>query len=147
MGVIALKVSFFSIAFLAMPEYTTGQEMKPIRIENAEWKNVVHERFDAGKRGRALEIIRGRFMKARIAAGVARPEIMLELATGEYDLMIVWHMMEGVEAMNWELTADNIAWRSALNKQEGRAEKAGALLEKYQGLIAKAKSEIGMVRQ
>ena len=65
-----LTLAFFAIAFFAMPSYTTAQEeMKPKRVENAEWKNVVHVKFETGKRGRALEIIKKHFMKAAATAG------------------------------------------------------------------------------
>jgi len=118
--------------------------MQPKRIENAEWKNVV---FHPGKMGKALEIINNHYEKAAAKAGTPTPQMVVEMASGEWDMMIVWHMPEGVQSMTWEVSPNNIAWRKALNEQEGGKENADKLMEEYQSLIARAVNQIGMVKQ
>lgn len=132
---------------LILPSDLSAQEMEPKRMENTDWKNIVYVDFHPGKRGRALEIIDNHYMKAAEKAGTSTPQMRVEFATGEWDMMIVWHMKEGVESMTWELSPDNIAWRKALNEQEGGKEKADELMAEYQSLIAHSKNEIGMVKK
>ena len=134
------------IAAFVFPATSRAQEAKPKRYENVEWKSIVYVEFVTGKRGRALEIIRDHFEKAAKTAGTSSP-VRYEMRTGQWDLLIVWTMKEGIESMNWEVSADGIAWRKALNDQEGGAEKAKALLDEYNSLIANIHSEIAMMRK
>lgn len=147
-----MRMTFFFFSFcllvsLLLPNDLTAQDAAPKRLENAEWKNIVHVKFHPGKRGRAIEIIKDHFFKAAEKAGTSSPEMMIEYSTGEWDLMLVWHMKGGIEDMTWQLSPDNIAWRKALNELEGGAEQGTALYQEYLSLIAHGKSEIGTVRK
>lgn len=138
--------SLLLFAFLIAPTDIIAQEATPKRMEGVAWKNIVHVKFHAGKRGKAIGMIKDYFMKAADEAGTNKPEMMIEYATGEWDLALVWHMKGGVEDMTWETSPDNIAWRKALSDMVGGPEKADELYQEYLGLISAGKSEIGMVK-
>lgn len=122
----------------------TAQEAK--RMDNAQWKSVVMVDFHAGKEGRAQEIIDMYYRKAAEKAGTPTPELVIDLETGEWDMMIIWHMQGGIDDMNWEVHPNGVKWRQALNEVCGGEDKAAEILNEYSGLIARSTSAIGHSR-
>jgi hypothetical protein len=122
------------------------QENKPMRYENVAWKTITYVKFVAGKRNKALGIIRDHFMKAGQTAGTPGPT-MYEMRSGKWDLVLVWDMKEGVESLTWERSPDGVAWFKALSEQEGGADKAQALYDEYNSLVAEGHSELAMLRK
>jgi hypothetical protein len=115
---------------------------EPQRYENVDWNNVVMVDFKPGKRGRALEIIREHYVPASEEAGTPMP-VMIEMMSGEYDLMFVWMMDDGPSEMTWERSPESIAWRSALVDMMGSEEETEKLQDEYSSLINRSISYIG----
>jgi hypothetical protein len=135
------------IGMFVLPTTTQAQEEpQPKRFENVEWKRIMYVKYVPGKMGRALEIIDDHFVKAGQAAGTASP-VRYEMRTGEWDLVLVWNMKEGVETMIWEVSPDNIAWRKKLNEQLGGADKAQAVWDEYMSLVAHSHADIAIHRK
>ncbi len=57
------------------------------------------------------------------------------MTTGDYDLLVIWHMKGGINDMTWDTSPDNIAWRSALDELSGGKEKAQKIIEQYRSYI------------
>ncbi len=123
----------------------SAQDGKAKKYDNPTWKRIVMVDYHSGKLDRALEIIDNHFKKAAAKAGTNSP-MRLVMETGEYDLLLIWDMKEGIEGMNWDVSPDNIKWWSALSKQEGGNDKAEALMAEYQSLIRSGQTNVAMLR-
>ncbi|MFY0654899.1 MAG: hypothetical protein JXQ96_22910 [Cyclobacteriaceae bacterium] len=119
---------------------------QPSKYENPEWKSVVYVDFKSGKYGRAKEIVDKYYLPASKKSGTPGPEMVLEMRTGEWDLMIIWGFEGGISDMDWKNSPNNIAWTKALNELAGGADKAKAIREEYSGLISRSSSQIGKIR-
>ena len=110
------------------------------------WKNVVKIDYKPGKRGDALKIIKDYYMPATKKAGTEGPELVFELQTGDYDLLVVWHMSGGITDMTWEDHPDDAKWIAALNEVAGSEEKAKEIMAKYLSYVEHAENDIALVR-
>ncbi|NMP17606.1 hypothetical protein [Thalassotalea sp. Y01] len=110
------------------------------------WKNVVKIDFKPGKRGAALKIIKEYYRPATEKAGTNAPEMILELQTGDYDLLVVWHMKGGINDMTWETNPEQKQWRAALNEIAGSEEKAKEILDEYISYVHHAESQVAITR-
>ncbi len=120
-----------------------AQEMEAKKFDDPQWYNIVHVDYQPGKFDKARAIIRDYFKPASVKAGTPTPVMVLALNSGPYDLMTVWHMKDGIESMNWEISPDNIKWRMALNEIAGSAEKATEIQQEYQSYIVSSSNSIG----
>lgn len=109
------------------------------KMENKVWHSVVMVDFKPGTVGEAMGIIQNHFQKAGMKAGVPGPSTMLEMRSGEWDLMLVWDM-EDISDMNWEVSPENEKWWKAMAEQEGGADKAMEVWKKYMSMIDRSTS-------
>jgi len=114
------------------------ETLKAKKMENQSWHQVVLVKYKPGTMDQVQEIIDKHFMKAGMDAKVPGPD-MMRFRTGEWDIMFVWNM-DSIEDMNWEVHPDDEKWWAALVKQEGSAEKAQELMQKYMGFIENSTS-------
>ena len=110
------------------------------------WKSIVKINYHVGKRDKALAIIRDYYRKAASKAKTPMPEMVFELQTGDYDLLLIWHMEGGVNDLTWEKGPHGKKWRAALNEVAGSEEKAQEILDEYLSYIDSAESDIAIVR-
>ncbi len=115
---------------------------QPKKIDNPRWKQVVSVKFHEGKMDRAMTIIKDYFEAAAKKANTSTPEMALRMATGKWDLVIIWNMKGGVDDLNWETSAEDVAWMKALGELAGGPDKGKAILEEYLSLIKESNSEI-----
>lgn len=141
-----IKILCASICLVFVSQGLNAQEMTAKKYDDPQWYNVVHIDYKAGNYNKARKIVADYFMKASENAGTPGPVMVLELNSGKYDIMAVWHMKEGIESMNWDISPDNIKWRNALNELAGSPEKAGEILKEYQSYIASSSNEIARLR-
>lgn len=128
-GIICIAITLFSVG------QVYGQDMPEAhKMENTTWHNVVLVKFEAGKSDEAMDIIYNHFDKAGEKAGLPGPAKIMEMQTGEWDLMLVWNMDSPAE-MEWEVSPEGEKFLSALSEQEGGWEKAQELFEKYESMI------------
>lgn len=118
------------------------EEMKAEKYENPQWYWVVKVDYAPGKMDRAKEIIQEYFMKAGADAGVPGPEMVMEMSSGEYDMVFIWHMKDGIEGMNWKTSPDDVKWFNAMVKVAGDNEKAQALWQEYESYIVKTDGDL-----
>ena len=81
-------------------------------------------------------------MKAGKAANLPGPEMVLEMNSGEYDLMVVWKMKDGIEDMNWEVSPNDVKWYNSFLNVVGSKEKADEIDAEYQACIRSSKGEL-----
>ena len=115
------------------------------KYDNPQWKRVVLVDYKPGQTNKAREIINNYHKKASKMAGTPGPEMILELHSGEYDLMAIWAMQGGIEDMNWEISPNNIRWRKAMNELAGGAAEAAAIMQEYSSLVNKSTNYIAKV--
>ncbi|WP_224489318.1 hypothetical protein [Robertkochia flava] len=118
------------------------EDIKAEKYENPQWYWVVKVDFAPGKINRAKEIIENYFMKAGADAGVPGPAMVMEMSSGEYDMVFVWHMKDGIEGMNWKTSPEDVKWLSSMSKIAGDQEKAQALWEEYESYIVKSDADL-----
>jgi len=135
-----------TLVLILTAEVSVAQEMEPKKIENAEWKRVVYIDYKPGKTNRALEIITNHYGPAADKAGTSRPLMAVWMGSGEYDLVLVWAMEGGIEDMNWEISPRSTKWRTTLNEMAGGSDKAQAIVDEYQSLIASISTDLGFTR-
>jgi hypothetical protein len=119
------------------------QPMQAKKFDNPQWKRVEFVKFKSGKYPRAKEIIRDYFVKADQKSGTPDPSLFVDLITGEWDMMVVWDMTEGINEMNWETSPDDVKWMTSMNDITGGPNKAKAILDEFSSLIDKETRYIG----
>lgn len=140
-----MKNLFVSLLALLISVAGYSQEMAAKKLTNPKWKQVVMVKFHPGKYDRAMTIIRDYFEKASQKSNTPGPEVALRMTSGEYDMMLVWGLKNGVEDLNWEMHPDDVAWMKALGEVAGSAEKGNAVFNEYLGLIATSNVQLARV--
>ena len=138
-------LSAAAFLLIATGSLSAQDEPTPKKLDNPQWKRVIYVDYHAGKMGRAREIIQNYHMKASEMSGTPAPELVLYLNTGDYDLMAIWALSEGIESLNWEVSPNSIKWRKAMNELAGGKEKADAIIAEYQSCIRNSKVELARV--
>ena len=150
----ALATSFFARPVAPEPTVDSAPTATPIaqesdeaqtpkRFENPSWSRVLRVAFVPGKEGAAVDLIQNHFRPATEASGGSQPKAF-QHATGRYNLTVIWHLPEGTDSLNWELSPSNAAFRAALAEQLGGADKARKMLETYRSYVREY--EIDLVR-
>lgn len=139
----AITVVFcLQIAFTA-----SAQDEKGTKYKDPEWKRISLTSFRNGQSSRAREIVRNYHQKASDRAGTPKPAMIIDLISGDYDVMTVWDMKEGLEEFNWETSPRDIKWRKAFDEIAGGADKGKAILDEYSSLIIRTQRYIGKIRK
>ncbi|WNC71092.1 hypothetical protein RGQ13_13285 [Thalassotalea psychrophila] len=138
-------MSVLTASFLMASNISIAEDGKRYD-KSVTWKNVVKINFKPGKRDEALKIISDYYRPATVKAKTPAPEVIMELQTGDYDLLVVWHMEGGVNDLTWEKGPNGKKWRAALNEIAGGEEKAQEILDQYVNYIDNAENNIALVR-
>ncbi len=139
---ISLMASFAFLVICSINLQAQEEAPKAKKYDNPEWKRVVYVDYHSGKMGKAMGIINDYYRKAAKKAGTPMPSMTAVMETGEYDLMIIWDMQDGVEDLNWDISPGNIKWRTALIEVCGGKEKADEIMAEYSACISSGKSEL-----
>lgn len=142
-----LQVSLLIGLFIMLGSTSvTAQKVREAKkYDDPEWKRVVLIDYKAGQANRAREIVRDYYAPASKNAGTPGPQMVMEMHSGEYDIMAIWAMEGGIEDMNWDIHPNNIKWRNALNELAGGADKAVEIMKEYSGCVNKSTSYIARV--
>lgn len=122
------------ILFLFTSTGVFAQEMKAKKFDNPQWKRIVFVKFKPDKYPRAKEIIQNYFVKAAVKSATPVPSLYTDIMSGEWDVMFVWDMKEGIEEMNWEISPNDVKAMTALKEVAGGADKAKAILDEFSSL-------------
>lgn len=135
---IVYSMLFFFSFFLTFYTVQAQQEMKAKKYDNPKWLTVVFIKFSENKYSRAKEIITNYFEKAGQKAGTPSPSLVLDIMSGEWDMMLTWDMKNGIDEMNWETSPDDVKWMKAMGEILGGPDKAKAILDEYTSLISRS---------
>ncbi len=138
----SIKICSLGLILLIGMQRVVAQETTAKKYDNPQWYNIVHVDYLPGKYNKARKVISDYHKKASVKAGTPGPVMTLEMNSGSYDIMAVWHMKDGIESLNWETSPDNIKWRKAMNEIAGSAEKATEVIKEYQSYIASSSTSI-----
>ena len=135
---IVYRILFLFSFFLSFYTVQAQQEMKAKKYDNPKWLTVVFIKFSENKYSRAKEIITNYFEKAGQKAGTPSPSLVLDVMSGEWDMMLTWDMKNGIDEMNWETSPDDVKWMKAMGEIVGGPDKAKAILDEYTSLITRS---------
>lgn len=121
----------------------SAQDMQAKKLENPNWNIITFVKFKPGHKDAAVKIIHDYFVKADQNAGIDPPVIALDMATGEYDYVISWKLKEGTDALNWEMSPEDVKWFGELGKMLGGADKAQAKVQEFFDHVDIWKTELG----
>lgn len=139
-----IQSAILMVLFLCSPILVSAQT-QPKKYDNPQWKRITYTDYKPGKSDRAREIINNYHLKASLKTG-GGPEMVLEMSSGEWDVMSVWGMKGGISDMDWQTSPGNIAWRNAMNELAGGADKAQAIIDELNSLVDRSTTHIGRVR-
>ncbi|GAA4314368.1 hypothetical protein GCM10023164_09930 [Christiangramia aestuarii] len=122
------------LAFVFAANFSYAQEMKAEKYENPEWVSIAYIKFKPMKKDPAMNIIENYFAKADQDAGIDAPTAY-HLAYGDYDMMVIWDMKDGIETLNWKTTPDDVKWMKSMGKIAGGQDKAMAKLEEFMSYV------------
>jgi hypothetical protein len=111
--------------------------------EDAQYDQVVLIKFKSGKRERAMQIIDEKFVPASEKAGTSEPIWVEHFQTGEWDMLLVWHLAGGTPDLQWYRSADDIKWFNALAELNGGREAAQKLWDEFSSTIADSVTQLG----
>lgn len=136
------KLVIITVLFLFLiPSSAPGQETGPKKYQNAEWFEIVQVKYKAGKKENAQAIIKDYFMATGREANIPGPHLILDLVSGEWDMVFLWKLEEGIETLNYEISPTGAKFREAFLKKVGGQEKAKEIWEEYYSYILDWKSE------
>lgn len=137
------RLSFVLTALLTFCFISSGFSQEAKKYDNPEWYNFVYVDYHPGMMGEARDIIDNYFKKASAQAGTPTPVMEISLAAGEYDMLVVWKMEEGVESLNWQTSPSQAKWRKAMDELAGGTEEAQKIMEKYRKCVRASSSNMG----
>ncbi|WP_224484589.1 hypothetical protein [Robertkochia aurantiaca] len=138
-----LRTLTLSLGLIFMAGMLYAQEpMKAEKYDNPQWYYIVSVDYAPGKYDQAKKFIEDYFIKASEKAGTSGPVMALEMNSGTYDAMYIWHMKDGLDEMNWKTTADDVEWFKAMAELAGGQEKAQEIWQEYQSLVSSSKAEL-----
>lgn len=133
------------IAALAIPlSIAPGlAQTSPPELAKVDWYRVEMIKWKPGKGERAQEIIE-MFEKADQEAGM-KGVIDIHLNTGEWDSLVAFPMTGGIAQMGWASNPEDKKWEAVFARQVGGEDKAKALYEEFDSLIAERQRHVGHI--
>lgn len=129
-----IKTVLGTLIFLMATNLSFGQEMKAEKYENPEWVTIAQIKFKPMKKDAAMNIIHNYFAKADEDAGI-KPPTAFHMVGGNYDMMVVWDMEEGVETLNYKMTPNDAKWMTSMVKIAGGQDKAMGKIEEFMSYV------------
>ncbi len=126
--VLAIAILFMATGF------SFGQEMKAEKYEDPQWVMMAQIKFKPMKKDAAMSIVHNYFVKADEDAGI-EPPTTFHMVGGDYDMIVVWDMKEGVETLNYKMTPDDVKWMQSMAKVAGGQDKAMAKLDEFMSYV------------
>lgn len=134
-----------AIAGMAAPLSTLpalAQDKAP-ELSKVDWYRVEMIKWKPGKGERAHEIIE-LFEKADAEAGM-KGVIDIHMNTGEWDSVVAFPMTGGIAQMGWASNPEDKKWEAIFARQVGGEDKAKALYEEFDSLIANRQRHVGHI--
>lgn len=130
------KLMILTLMFFLATNFTTltAQELEAKKYEDPTWVRIVQLKFKPMKMEPAMEIINDYFDKADQNAGIKSPTAY-HLVSGNYDMLVIWELEEGIETLNYEMSPDDVRWMTEMGKLTGGMEQTMTKLEEFYSYV------------
>lgn len=112
------------------------------KYDNPKWTRIELIKYKEGKAARGSEIIKNYFLPACKKSNTPAPALV-DIITGDWDLMAIWNMEGGIEEMNWETSPNDIKWMKAIGDIAGSTDKAKSIIDEFSSIVERKTSYIG----
>lgn len=129
------------VAVAALPVVAGEDLPQAKKYDSQEWFLMVHVQFEAGQAEKALKIVKDKFAPAAKASGFKMPKVF-QCRTGEWDVIYIFHLQDGVSEMEWQISPMDAKWFAAFAEQEGSMEAAQKVYTEYDELIEDWQTEL-----
>ncbi len=129
------------VAVSALPVAAQEEMPQAKKFDNPNWYYLIHVQFESGKADEAVKMLKEHFFPAGEAAGVKMPKIF-RTASGEWDLIMLFHLEEGISELDWEVTPSDLKWYQAFIELEGDMEAAQKIFDEYDDMIERWNVEL-----
>lgn len=129
------------LAGLTTPQPGVAQEAARF-ADDARYLRIVFVSYKPGKTAEAYGIINDHFQPAGQAVGLPGP-VVIHMQTGQFDAAFFWRLEDGTEELEWRISPERAEFMQSLAAREGGMDAAQALMDRYNGLIARTVSVIG----
>ena len=130
----------FALPLQAVAAQSDNTNQTGPELANKDWYRIVRTRFVPGKTNEALRFIEV-FLRTDDDIGIERPRIY-RATSGEYDLIVVHPMREGIAGMGWANSPHQARWDAALEKRLGGSDKVAEHWASYLSLVASQSVDI-----
>ena len=136
-----ITVALFAASVLALSTSASAQTADPpAKRENARFVIVENIKFVPNGKERAEEIWIDHYVAAMKQAGVPLPTI-LHPDTGEWDYVIIYPLAGGITDLDYHnISPSDAKWWAIVERKAGSADKALAMGQELQRLIARKES-------
>ena len=122
------------VAIASLPVVAEDNTPQAKKYDSQEWFVMAHVQFEAGQAEKAMKIVKDKFAPAAKASGVKMPKVF-QCRTGEWDVIYLFHLQDGVSDLEWQMSPMDAKWFAAFAEQEGGLEAAQKAYAEYDELI------------
>ncbi len=136
-----MKFKILLIAILLFPCYLLAQENEQAKKhEDVEWYWIIYLKFKIDKKAEAHDIIKTYWRP--IETRIGTEQYAYEFETGEWDLLRVVKMPEGISTLEWELSPMRIEYNKEFMKIAGSEEVMNEVRKKWSECLQDIKTDI-----
>ena len=134
-------------AILALPlaNVSVVAQTSAPELSKVDWYRIELLKWKPGKGERAHQIIE-MFEKVDKELGF-KGVVDFHVSTGEWDSIVAMPMRGGIAQMGWANNPDEKKWEEAFARQVGGMDKAKALWEEFDSLVAQRQRHVGHIDQ
>ena len=138
---IAVALAFPMAALPAQAD--NHQQAQPERIDTHGWAMIEYIKLKPGAGQRAEEIVRDYFLPADRMVDAQSGIHGLHMMTGEWDMVYVFPLKDGVTDLTWRRSPDQIAWIEKMAEIAGGMDQAMAIMTEWDSLVAHRERALG----
>ena len=141
LSIAVLVVAGVAAWALADSSRAFAQDMpKATKRENVIYYNASFTKFKPGRADEGYLMIYEHFVPVDNAIG--RKVETFDFQTGEWDHVVFFPLSEGVGEWGWITSPTDSKWWAAFVKREGGADKARAMMRKFNDMVATSKRQM-----
>jgi len=126
---------------LSLPSLAHAQDTDgPQKRENTIYYTMSLVDFKPGAEEKAWELIYDHFVP--VDRTVGREIVNFDFHSGGWDHVVFFPMGESTDELEWSRSPSDVGWWNAFVEQEGGEEEAAAMMERFEGLIARSARHI-----
>ncbi len=140
-----MSIIAVSMALLFCSTPALAQDNDTGKREGVEYVRVSFTAYKPDQEGEGRGIIAEYFVPAGEKAGTPGPMLTIHFQTGEWDMMNVWALEDGMADLEWtSITSPNfVKWKAALDELAGGEDEGWEVYSRYWATIARRTVEVG----